>query len=865
MKKIQRYLIALVLSVTSFAGLNAQQVNTLYFLENTPVRHYMNPAIQPISKVYVSLPVIGYTSMWGGDYSGFGGVTMQDVIYKSYKGETITPLHPDGDKKKFLNTLSKSIFIGDDAQINLLSFGFRIKERGYFHFTLNEKMDGGVILPKSLYEFFLDGGMKDLDGVNSFNLKSFGADMALYTELGLGYSHEINEHWTVGGKLKVLMGQMYVAMSNKKFDMNLSTDEWVLTGNGNAYAALPVEALPETFDGNYFSNLELPSGTDMVMNLVKPKGWGGALDLGFTYKPISQLQISAAVTDLGFIYWNKGRKYSYDIDGVYEGAGDLKYADFKNEDDKFDSDRLMDTITTSLENTYKNMFHQTDASDGFVRMTNAKLNVGLDANFWDNRVGVGVYSRTKLFNKRLYEEVTLGAAFRPVHWFQIAASYSFINGHWSSMGAALGLVTYEGLGLTLAMDYIPFSYAAVSGKNVLPYKVPGVNFALGLNIVIGHSSDKDKDGVKDQYDQCPSTPKKVSVDEYGCPIDSDGDGVPDYLDQCPGTPAEAYGMVNEAGCPIDSDGDGVPDYLDWCPNTPKEAYGKVDEHGCALDSDGDGVPDYLDQCPDTPQEAWGYVDEHGCELDTDGDGVPDYLDKCPDTPAEAIGFLDENGCELDTDGDGVPDWRDECPNTPKEAWGYVDEHGCELDTDGDGVPDWCDNCPTVPGLKENKGCPAVKKEVRNLLKKAMQGIQFETGKATIKPVSYKILNDIAKVFTENPTWKVEVQGHTDNVGKPDFNLGLSDRRAQAVRKYLVEAGVPEKQLTARGYGDTKPIDTNKTAKGRAQNRRVEFDITFEEVTVTEVLDQVQDTTVTVQPIAPDSVVVAPQAATPVAE
>ena len=175
----------------------------------------------------------------------------------------------------------------------------------------------------------------------------------------------------------------------------------------------------------------------------------------------------------------------------------------------------------------------------------------------------------------------------------------------------------------------------------IPYKTKGFNLTFGMNIVIGHKSDKDKDGVKDQYDICPGTPKKVSVDSYGCPIDSDGDGVPDYLDQCPGTPNEAYGLGDEAGCPIDSDGDGVPDYIDKCPMTPEAAWGQVDEWGCPLDSDDDGVPDYLDECPNTPQGARGYVDEKGCLLDTDGDGVPDYIDECPDTPAEARGFVDE--------------------------------------------------------------------------------------------------------------------------------------------------------------------------------------------------------------------------------
>jgi outer membrane protein OmpA-like peptidoglycan-associated protein len=112
----------------------------------------------------------------------------------------------------------------------------------------------------------------------------------------------------------------------------------------------------------------------------------------------------------------------------------------------------------------------------------------------------------------------------------------------------------------------------------------------------------------------------------------------------------------------------------------------------------------------------------------------------------------------------------------------------------------------------------------------MKGIQFENGRATIKPNSYKILDDIAKIFIENPTYVIEVQGHTDNVGQYDYNMDLSDRRAHAVRLYLINKGVPAARMSARGYGPDMPIDDNNTAEGRSKNRRVEFQITFEEVT-----------------------------------
>jgi outer membrane protein OmpA-like peptidoglycan-associated protein len=315
----------------------------------------------------------------------------------------------------------------------------------------------------------------------------------------------------------------------------------------------------------------------------------------------------------------------------------------------------------------------------------------------------------------------------------------------------------------------------------------------------------------------------------GCPLDADADGIPDYMDQCPHTPSAAFGFIDSIGCPMDSDADGVLDYIDDCPDTRPEAAGFVNERGCPLDSDGDDVYDHLDLCPNTPAAAIGYVDSVGCLLDTDGDGVYDYLDKCPDTPVEAYATIDETGCPIDSDIDGVYDYLDQCPNTHVAARKHVNDCGCDLDTDGDGVPDYEDLCPTLAGDKSTSGCPEVKREVRTILNKAMKGIQFENGKSTIKTSSYGILDQVAKVFNENPNYIVEVQGHTDNVGNYQSNVTLSEKRAQAVRDYLIKKGVQANHITAHGYGPDRPIATNNTKEGRAQNRRVEFSITFEEI------------------------------------
>lgn len=271
--------------------------------------------------------------------------------------------------------------------------------------------------------------------------------------------------------------------------------------------------------------------------------------------------------------------------------------------------------------------------------------------------------------------------------------------------------------------------------------------------------------------------------------DKDGDGVPNSLDECPETPAGV--AVDEKGCPVDTDGDGVPDYLDQCPNTPSEA--KIDEKGCPIDSDGDGVADYLDECPDTPENV--SVDEKGCPLDSDGDGVPDYLDKCPGTPVAAKGFTDETGCPKDKDGDGIYDYEDACPDQP--------------------------------GVKANNGCPEIKAEVKKLFEKALNGIEFESASAKIKKTSNAILDQVAGVMNENPSWKLTINGHTDNSGKAEKNQKLSEDRAAAVKAYLEGKGVEAGRMESAGYGDTKPVADNKTAKGKAKNRRVEFVVRFE--------------------------------------
>jgi outer membrane protein OmpA-like peptidoglycan-associated protein/opacity protein-like surface antigen len=249
----------------------------------------------------------------------------------------------------------------------------------------------------------------------------------------------------------------------------------------------------------------------------------------------------------------------------------------------------------------------------------------------------------------------------------------------------------------------------------------------------------------------------------------------------------------------DTDGDGIPDSEDNC---PKEA-GPRENKGCPdKDTDGDGIVDRLDKCPDKA----GPPERQGCpEEDADKDGIPDSADKCPNDPEDKDGFEDADGCpDPDNDKDGVPDADDKCPNEPETKNGYQDEDGCP-----DEVP--------AP-VKQFSG--------------VVGGINFRRNSADIKASSFPTLKKAVAVFKDYPSLRVEISGHTSNEGKREFNMKLSRKRAEAVKDYLVSAGIDEKRIGTIGYGPDKPIADNDTKDGQEKNRRIEFRLLSAKETIT---------------------------------
>lgn len=373
----------------------------------------------------------------------------------------------------------------------------------------------------------------------------------------------------------------------------------------------------------------------------------------------------------------------------------------------------------------------------------------------------------------------------PTFAYDLDAFFHFTNTDWAPY-VLLGVGGYHALeGGDLGSDFDPTGTLGLGLRGLV---LPWLAFKIEA-----------RDVVTDGYDSLGANNLefRLGVDLFPGsfkPKDTDEDGIPDEEDTCP---VEA-GVKSAGGCP-DRDGDSVADARDTCPDTP----GEVKLEGC-VDTDKDGLTDQIDECPTEP----GRQEDGGCP-DSDRDGILDQDDACP----EMAGKKTLAGCP-DADSDGIVNAEDACP---QEA-GPRRTNGCP-DGDRDGVPDSADQCPDITGLMDYNGCvPEAVKRYTGPVK----GINFETGSATILPSSFPLLDKAVAVMIEFPYVKLRIEGHTDDVGDDSFNLDLSQDRADAVVAYLVSKQMDSSRLTGGGFGETRPMGDNKTSKGRAANRRIEF-------------------------------------------
>lgn len=791
MKDYLKLTTAIIFSFFAFSFVYSQQNLTLYSLENCTQSIYLNPGSKNENRFYFSLP-LGFQNL----YVNHSGFTYNDLFTpRSYDDSLDINFSNAISKLGEINTISL------DFTTEILGIGFRFKKKNFISLSILNKTQTSFNYPKGLFQLINEGnGSPNFLGKRA-DMDGLGFEANSFMEFGLGINRSINQKLNIGAKLKVLSGIANVNTAESQVGLTTDATDFSLTLDGKMRI--------NSSNSLFYAENNTNAAEEIAKSAYNFKNLGFALDAGATYQLTPKLSLNASILDLGYIKWKTAIKNyeSSSINYTFKGV-DLEDALFNNAD-----------IGQNLEDTLNKIFDYQSNTSSYSAALHAKLYIGgaykLNKYFTAN---LTVYN--SFFQSRYNFGVAAGVTFKLKKWFGANINYSYIGR--SAKNVGLGLNFHLG----------PIQYF-IASDNIFALYDPGtvknLHISTGLNIVIKPLKDKDGDGIKDRKDDCellfgnkvykgcPDTdedglrdiddecPVNAGPKEFkGCP-DTDKDGLIDKLDKCP----EIVGKKELKGCP-DSDNDSIIDSEDDCPN---EA-GIVAFKGCP-DIDKDGIKNSEDDCP----EQFGTLEFKGCP-DTDSDKLIDKIDQCP----TEVGPLENNGCPWgDSDGDGILDNVDSC----KTVVGPIENNGCPfMDKDQDGVLDKDDNCPETAGTIENKGCPKIDEKIEKILKTAFNDLEFETNKDVILPSSFQSLDELATVLIEKSDWKLEISGHTDNVGDAKKNMELSRKRAEAVKKFMIEKGVESTRLSVFYFGKTKPIASNTTPEGRQKNRRVEMKITF---------------------------------------
>ena len=505
-KNIKTFILLLVGIIS--ISIKAQQVNTNYFMDENPVRHTLNPSFQPDADFYIGLPVIGLTQFGIGNNS----FTLKDLIFKS-NGKTVSFLNSLQTTTNFYNSLLPNTVLRADIQTNILSFGFRKKDN-YWTFTLTEKLDGMIGLPKDLFKlaFF---GTQNAVNVNRFNLTTLQTDVSFYTEAALGYSKKIDDDFFIGGKFKLLLGTANVSNTNQNLNLEAGFQNWNLNGNGTASYSGPAKILI----GNQFQSFAAtpPAG---LSDWLIPSGVGAGIDLGVSHKFDDKINVSAAIVDLGFINWSRNvNNINYAVNFNFNGFAQFNSNSITSFTDVYNKLSTGNMLNDSILTPLKKASNLTQSSNSYFTPTTTKFNLGLEYDIFDN-FSIGILSHSQLFKKTITEEVTTSLNAKPNGWFNGSLSYSILNGNFSSIGA--GIVLKIGfINLFLAADYIPFQKVTFPIANSvvntvsIPYNTKLYNISTGINLVFNTPEHKlraekieqaAKLGLKNKTQEIPADP-----------------------------------------------------------------------------------------------------------------------------------------------------------------------------------------------------------------------------------------------------------------------------------------------------------------------------------------------------------------------
>lgn len=462
MKKSLRYMAAALTMAAAILPTSAQELRTSYFMETSNYRHQMNPAL--LDSPYVGLLFsninIGMTGNIGAkqfifDTNGLPGYT------GNYRYTTF--MDPNVDAKTFLNKLHDKNRFDLYLNYNLFSVGFKAWG-GVNLLELNLRSNTNLTLPKGLFEFAKTAGEKE-----HYEFGGLGMRTQNYMELALGHSRDINKQWRVGGKLKFLIGAAYADFTADNVTIDMTEDAWRIQSNAQMKASLlKSDVIHE--DPSKNSADGRPRVKELDNFGFSLPGFGMALDLGVTYKPIENLTLSAAITDLGFISWKNTHHASSQGDYTFDGFNNIYIGSDKDQTE--DIDDQFDQIGDDLEEMFS---VYDDGTKTATQALAATLNVGAEYKLpaYD-KLKFGFLYTSRIHGKYSWHQGMLNVGVRPVKWFECN-----VNGAVTSTG-----VTAGGM-LSLKAPHFNFYIAAdrffsKMGKQGVPLNSSNGNITFGM-------------------------------------------------------------------------------------------------------------------------------------------------------------------------------------------------------------------------------------------------------------------------------------------------------------------------------------------------------------------------------------------------
>lgn len=458
---------SLILSVAAQMATAQSLARTAYFMENATQKHLMNPALAP-SRGYISLPVAGEFSL--GIESN---MQFTNFIYPALTsgGKLRSFLDESVDATSFLSLLDPNSFLRMDMRTSILSLGF-YSGTAFWTFDVSSRVNMNLNLPYDLFAF-AKLGMAHSEG-DSYHLNNLSVGAGMFTEVSVGYSRNIMNNLRVGAKVKYLGGGANFKANIDTMDITMTPEKWTVSTRGqmNAYGK-----------GLTFKKDDEGTITGVEYDSPGLGGSGMALDLGVSYSPIRNLDLSLGIVDLGGIKWKKANTLSAESSGsaTFTGMSGIT-ADSTNSDN-------MDDQLNDLKDDLLKMadFKEKTATKDYFQKLFPTINAGAEYSLLQNKISLGVLYSMRLMEDENYSELTGSVNLRPTRWFNLSGSYSCLHGKMETFGFALGLMPGI-INIFMACDYAILKVS----PQYIPLNTLTTNFQLGVSIPLGRGHLPDK-------------------------------------------------------------------------------------------------------------------------------------------------------------------------------------------------------------------------------------------------------------------------------------------------------------------------------------------------------------------------------------